>query len=281
MDVLELDLHVHAGSELWGTPQSDFVRALQARGVTLAGLLDHAEFYVDDKPSWIADSTEARRAKGGKFYSGDIEGLKSFYDDIESLKRSSDLNIVAGMELGDIEGTPEAFFEFPQYLSHCFGVSSEESGESFGQKAAGRIRRFGEKVRHAGKPGIINHPFRSRIGHYKELVEAGQAPSPEAFITADDIARMVDALAEYGLFLEVNLGTFAGMEECEPAVGLGVHAMQLVVEANAHLSIGSDSHQPPPPTFSPAVTRLIRESGLREWHFGRIVDELRGPRPGE
>jgi len=269
-DVLRVDLHVHVGNERWHHPLAAFVVALRARGVTVAGLVDHAEFYVEPKSDWVRSHYAALTAAGVEPYPGTLDGLRTFYHDIEALRPFAGLAVLKGLEVADIEAVPEAFFEFPDYLAHCFGNVADEDGPTFGHRAAARVRRFGGRVRPTGKPGIVNHPFRARSWVYRDLVEAGRAPPPHEFITADDVARLAGAAAEEDLILEVNYGAFAGYEASHPVVDLYVHAVGRLVACGADLCLGSDSHRPPADSFPPSVLRVLRESGLGAAQVARV-----------
>jgi len=278
VSLLALDLHVHAGIERWGRPLAAFLDALRSRGVRLAGLLDHSEFYVEQKPDWILGVLAEQKKAGVTAYPGDLAGLRAFYADLDSIAGSAEPRFLKGLEVKGIRLTPDAFFEFPDYLANCVDALEREQGTTFAERLASRIRRFGEKIRHTGKPGIIHHPFRPLVAPYKELVASGAAPPPEAFLPAADLARIIDAAGEYGLFIEVNLSTLAAAEESERLLGLFVYLVRSLVEAKVDLSFGSDSHEPPQPTIAPGALRVLRESGLGPERLDRVVRVL-GARP--
>jgi len=271
---LAIDLHVHVGVERLTTPIADFVTALEARRVALAGFVDHAEYYFGKQSDWARRVRKNLETRGERFYAADPAGLRLLYADIDAVARRTDMRIVKGLELGAISEVPDSVLELPDFLANCFGNVEIENGTTFGERATSRIRRFGQRIRHTGKPGIINHPFRDRIHDYHGLVSAAMAPSPESFITADDIARVTDACREFSLFIEINLGTIGTMTVSDPCLDLAAYVIGSLAESGADLSIGSDSHQPPAPTFPDAVVRVVRESGLSSEHVDRAVDRF-------
>ncbi len=276
MDIREFDIHVHVGDERGPSPQSAFVAALVARGVKYVGMCDHVEIYVPNKGEWAVNHHKHLIEKGWQWYPGDMAGLKALYADIDALAAAGNgLTIRKGLEIGNIDNTPDEFLEPPDYLSHCFGRVDNEEGDTWAERAAARIRRFGRKVGPTGKPGIINHPFRYRLGDFQERLRAGESPPPHDFIDADGIRRLADAAGECGLYLEVNTRTIRGARNEPPALDLLAWCVARLVESGADLSFGSDFHKPPEGEPSPEVERVLRDSGLGVEHIGRLIRELR------
>lgn len=276
MNVLSIDLHVHAGDERWGKPLSDFTRALAARGVVLAGLLDHVEFYLPGTGGFMKEYLQQQKAKGTTAYPEDLDGLRALYRDLDALARPEGLRILKGLEVKDADATPAEYLALPDYLCFCFGEVHDPPGEPFGKRAAAMIRKVGKAFAPSGKPGIVNHAFRNRAWAYRDLLAKGGAPPPEAFITADDIARMVEAAKEGALAIEVNLsdlGSYAKPEQ-RPMLDLLLHATTQLVRCGADLSIGSDSHSPPAPALSPAVIEVIEKAGVNENHLRHILGRI-------
>jgi len=274
-DIREFDLHVHVGDERGPNPLSAFVEGLAARGVRYVGLCDHVEIYVPNKGPWAVDHHRHLVEKGWQWYTGDLGGLKALYADIDAIGADDNgLSTRKGLEIGNIDNTPDGFLELPDFLSHCFGRLKEELGETWADRAASRIRRFGRKVAGTGKPGVINHPFRYRLGEYRRQIEAGAPPRPDEILNAETIHRMADAAREFGLFLEVNMRTIRGAAREPRALDLLARCVKWLVESGAPLSFGSDFHKPPEAEFDPAVERVLRESDLGFEHINALVRRL-------
>jgi histidinol phosphatase-like PHP family hydrolase len=276
MNVLNIDLHVHCGNERWGLPMSAFVEGLRSRGVVLAGLLDHAEFYLPaDNNEWIRNLYVQMREKNLPHYEANLSGLRALYRDIDAQPRPAGLRILKGLEFNNTVATPDEFLLEPQYVCFCFGDVAGEPGATFGERAAARIRQVGEKVRRSGKSGIINHPFRNRSWMYRDALAAGAPARLEDWVSRDDVARMVEAAKEWGLALEINQSdlVYHDKPELRPILELFIHAARLMVECGADLSIGSDSHSPPV-AFSPAVLETIATAGVTDQHLSHILGRL-------
>jgi histidinol phosphatase-like PHP family hydrolase len=273
MNVLQLDLHLHAGNERWGLPVSAFVEGAAARGVRLLGLLDHVEFYLPEKSDWIAGLYAQMDARKLEHYAADLSGLRRMYGEFDALARPAGMRIVRGLEFNNVPATPDEALAMPDYACFCFGDVSAEAGETFGQRAAARIRQVGAKVRPLGKPCIINHPFRNRLWLRRDALAAGSVLPADQYISRDDVRRMADAAGECGIALEVNLSDLTAYEQLaqRPVLELAISAYAELVAVGADLSIGSDSHAPPKPDFSPAVIETVQRAGITSRHIERIV----------
>ncbi len=274
MNVLSVDLHVHTGNERWGKPILAFTQALYARGVRLCGLLDHVELHLMTV-DWANSLHEQLQAQNIPHYDPGMEGLRAMYRDIDAADRPAGLRILKGLEFKEIDATPEECLRLPDYVCFCFGEVGELEGDTFGHRAAQRIRQVGRKVRPTGKACIINHPFRNRLWAFRDLLAKG-APPAEQFISADDVKRMVEAAAEFDLALEVNQNDIAGCQDPaqRPALDLCIHAVSLLVQSGADLSLGSDSHAPPAAEYPPAVLEVVEKSGLSEANLRGILGKV-------
>jgi len=72
----------------------------------------------------------------------------------------------------------------------------------------------------------------------------------------------------------VNIKIWEGFDEHHPVTELCLHGTRLLVEQGADLSLGSDAHKPMPPEFTPSVLRVVRESGLAEPCFARVLRDI-------
>jgi len=275
MDVLNVDLHVHVGCEHKAATQQEFVDGLIRRGVRRVGMMDHVELYLPVLGEWSVNFRKAMREKGWEWYPGNLDGLKALYADIDALPREP-LRIVRGLEMGSgFADVPEEYMAPPVYLTHCFGHVDKETGSTWGQRAASRIRRFAGKIAPTGKPGVINHVLRYRLGPWRDRLREGENVPADECVSEDDCRRIADAIGETGLFLEVNMRTIRGHAEDPPAVlDLMAACIGRWVDWGVPMSFGSDFHQPPPEEFSPAVLKVVRESGLTIEHVRPLLERL-------
>ena len=275
MNILKYDFHVHAGNEARGRKPGEFLSALEARGVVFAGLCDHAEFYFERQSQWHVDYRAAAAARGETLYPPSLDGLKAWCADLKAARRKAAMPFVVGLELCRYAETPDSFLEVPEFLSMCFSIRDDPTREDFGAVAAERIRQFAAKIKPAGKPGIVNHPFRDRYGAYRDMVAAGQTPPPvEKFISRDDVARIAGAAGENGLFVEVNIGALSYYSKFETVVDLCVRAEGLLAESGVGLSVGSDCHQPPA-ALAPEMVKVVQQAGLTAKRFEPVARKLR------
>jgi len=268
--VFEVDCHVHAGAERRGVALQQFEAALRERGIRCAGLVDHAEFYIADKPRPFV---EALRGAGCP-YAENADGFVAFCGDVRALRASSDLRLACGLESEFIDRTPQDLLGPPDFVAHCFKVRGD--GKDFGVEAAERIRRFAAWVRPSGKPAVVHHPFRCRVLAYRELLARGEAPAPERFITPDDVRRIADAVGEAGLFIEVNLSTVHSIGDSPEALALYVHAVRLLIAEGPRLTLGSDAHGTAGLALTAGMRRAVSETGLTPAHLQAACDRLFG-----
>ena len=272
------DLHVHAGLERAGRSLADFERALAARGVLRAGLVDHAECYYPSAfyPGFTAYVEELQRVAPWP-YPRTTDGLRRFFREARAGHPDRTLTIACGLEIGDCARVPDAFLALPDYFLNCSSMLRLEPGLTFAVRLAARMRRFSARVRDAGKPAIVAHPFRELYRERAARTAEGDASSPAQFLPPSEIRRIVDAAGEGGLFLEVNEGCLGDAPEDGPVADLAVHAVGRLAEAGARLSFGSDSHEPPGPVLAPALTRVLRECDLKAAHFAAVGRAIFGP----
>lgn len=277
MDALQFDFHVHAGSELWGTPREDFIAALEALDIQLAGLLDHAEFYYETPPTWIANSVKRQKESGISVKEQSESGLRDFCQELQAFRAAGAHDFLIGLEFANVGLLPESFLEHPEYVSNCFGIPADGGAER-GRLAAEGIRRFGDKIRASGKPGIVNHAFRSLVRRAWDAAKAGEPVANESVIAPDDIRRVCDATMEAGVFLEFNTGTIRMFEDSQEALDFMVYLFSLVEELGPNMSVGSDSHQPTPP-LSHGIRYVLEQAPLSDARFAVLVERLKGLAP--
>ncbi len=274
MNVLQIDFHVHAGSEMWSTPREAFFTALDALGIRMSGLLDHAEFYFESKPDWVANSIRTQKERGIDVGDRSEAGLRAFCQELRAVRATGAHDFFIGLEFADADRLPESFLAHPEYVSNCFGISTAD-GVARGRRAAEDIRRLGRKIRSSGKPGILNHAFRPLVLKAREAAMAGTPVAHELLICADDVHRVCDAVMEEGLFLEFNTGTIRLVEDCRGALDFFIYVLRLVEERGPNMSVGSDSHQPTPP-LTDGIRYVVENAALGDARFVALTERMLG-----
>lgn len=272
-DIFCYDFHVHVGNERDGLPPSAFLQALQRKDVCAAGMLDHVEFFIQDDNEWMTAFRAHAARNGLKLYDDSIDGLKALYRDLDKLRQGQEMLIALGLELREPGRVPEAFLELPEYFCNCFHLPPLSTRDTPGMRAAELIELFARKIAPARRPGIINHPFRDRLLEFSTLATSGSTPTSEEFLPRDEVARLVDAAGEHGLFVEINLTDLCYHAPC--CYEFCLYATRLLVKLKAKLSIGSDSHRPPPLTVPNEVQRMLEDAGVEVAHFQPVVDAMR------
>jgi len=273
--ILAYDLHLHAGNERFGRTLEEYTAAVAARGVTLCGLLDHVELHLPEN-AWGRDFHHQCAHHQRPCYPFGMEGLKAMYAEFAGAPRPPGMKFLHGLEFNDPgPATPEEALALPDYVCFCFGDVTQLPGATFGARAAQRIHQIGRKVRPTGKPGIINHPFRNRLFGFKEQLQQGVTPDIDSFISRNDVARMIDAAADYALALEVNQNDILIAHELGdgPMVDLFARAVGLLVELGARMSFGSDMHHPQP-EYPACVPAFVQRVGLTAENIAPLVNQL-------
>lgn len=276
-DAITLDFHVHAGMERRGLPLSAFVESLAARGVRVAGFVDHAEcYYASTFYDGFQQYFDSLERDGFTSYPRQPDALPVFFADVQSAAAQAPIKILRGLEIAGVDDVPDPFLDLPDYFLNCSTNLHREAGDTYGARAAARIRRFGRRIAPTRKPGIIAHPFRELYAARTKSADGGRS-APKEWLTPDDARRMAHAAAEYGLFLEVNEGCLRNVPPGSPVADLAVHAVGLLLAQGAALSVGSDSHSPPTPAYAPAFLRVVTACGLTDATFAAARRALVGP----
>ncbi len=280
--VFAMDLHVHAGLERGERSLADFVSALHTRGVKYAGLLDHVELHMR-LGNWgreHGDELRNRQLKAGTRWEAGTSGVVALYESFRAMHYPEGMLCRAGIEFNRnslIAIPPPVEALMPaDYISFCFGNLEDCPGETYGERAAHRIRQVGRLIAVTGKPGIVNHPFRNMLREYRLLLDSGApVPPPEEFVTRDDVLRMIEAAEGCGLALEANQSDMNYDEHAHARQTrlLCVHALRIVVESGVPMSIGSDCHCPPG-ILSSSVKSIVEDIGLEYRHVEPLLKRI-------
>ena len=205
-----------------------------------------------------------------------VEGFRAFCQELQAVRSTVTHDFLIGLEFADVGRLPESFLEYPEYVSNCFSISSDD-GVAHGSMAVEGIHRFGQKIRASGKPGVVNHAFRSLACKARDAALAGEALANESLICRDDIHRVCDATMEAGVFLELNTGTIRMIEDSQEALDFFVYVLRLIEEFGPDMSVGSDSHQPTPP-LTDGIRYVLAEKAISDTRFEVLIERMSGLR---
>jgi len=289
-----VDCHLHAGLERRETLDVVF-RRLREDGRRIVGLVDHAELYVEDPPQWAAaalDEAAGRLDVAGlsEQYSRRLEGPAAFYRaSRESAARFGEGLVVAvGLEVsGDwLDRIPQEWLDGADFLGIC--TSQPRPGRPWGEHMAELVRRAAARRTRSRMGLVLHHPFRWRI------LELGRDPAariPEAAgFTEADARAAADALSEAGAVAELNFASYWQFAKDARLLAAAKEAFDLLREAGARFSIGSDAHAitslPAPYRPSEAMTAFgiaARDVRLPEALQAALEGSggLRGPEEGD
>ncbi|MBS3821697.1 MAG: hypothetical protein KGY81_08045 [Phycisphaerae bacterium] len=250
LDIHNIDLHYHAGSERSGESSLwDYLEHARMTGRTILGVTDHMERYTSER----CQNPYGRPAP---------EGWKLFREDVQRLAPGFPaMHLLLGPEVSferadelltaEVAAVVDYFIIEPPRIYDCTDV---ETNTDSWVSAVGRIAEIG---RHLGKPVHMAHPFRESSNN--RLVESPieswitEMPlRPDCDFSDEEVNHffMMDVhalgreLAKHGVPTEISGDTVAriariSLPACRQILWAGYRVLQ---EEGVDLVPGSDHH---------------------------------------
>jgi len=271
-----VDCHLHAGLERRETLDEVF-EYLISDGRETVGLVDHAELYVKEPPSWAAlglteAATRAERAGIVDLYRKRLKGPGVFYREAREAggRSGGGMRVGVGLEIsGDyLERIDPGWLGGADFLGIC--TSQPRDGVAWGAHLADLVERADALRGGRGIGLVLHHPLRWRL---LDLAREGRDSFPFAGgLTEADARVTADALEDAGAVAEVNFASYWHLAKDERMLRAAREAFALLRDAGARFSLGSDFH---------AVTGLpasYAPSDALEG-FGLTVEDVELPHP--
>ena len=270
----EMDMHLHAGLERPVSLQ-EWVDLAVADGRKVLVVLDHRELYdrtPEEFDAWIAENKFTRWYPTGK------EGQKSLMNDLESLKKRTDVIAFRGWEIWEGE-LDEGLDREAMRMAEVIGWHVSPNGNPCGKMLIKRIRQIIEVQKEFPVPMIVFHPFSMRIERVQRM--AKQQGKDLAALTVQDYRffqpgeqeEVIGLLRGKSIYIEIS----RGQEGCwkDPVIREALTAdIKPLAEAGVQFTVSTDAHgvREMKTHFDPAT--YCAEIGVTPQNTNTIVREL-------
>jgi hypothetical protein len=276
LDPDRIDCHIHAGLERHESLEFAF-GVLKHDGREIVGLLDHAELYMKTPPTWadLALIESAQRLDEGSLvdlFRKRLRGPEVFYRQARDAiaRYGVGMKCAVALEISgaSLEKIDPGWLDGADYLGIC---TTQPSGKrSWGEHMA-KLIAAADALRGGRDIGIVlHHPFRWRM---LELAASSLVDPPRAAgFTPDDARVTAQALADAGAVAEVNYASYYHLRRFPQLITAAREAFEVLKEAGATFSLGSDAHWLSSPNFEYEPKTALKE-------FGVEVEDLQLPGP--
>jgi hypothetical protein len=270
----EMDMHLHAGLERPVSLQ-EWVDLAVADGRKVLVVLDHRELYdrtPEEFDAWIAENKFTRWYPTGK------EGQKSLMNDLEGLKKRTDVVAFRGWEIWEGE-LDEGLDQEAMRMAEVIGWHISPNGNPCGKMLIKRIRQIIEVQKEVPVPMIVFHPFSMRIERVQRM--AKQQGKDLAALTVQDYRffqpgeqeEVSGLLRGKSIYIEIS----RGQEGCwkDPVIREALIAdIKPLAEAGVQFTVSTDAHgvREMKTHFDPAT--YCTEIGVTPQNTNTIVREL-------
>ena len=238
----EMDMHLHAGLERPVSLQ-EWVDLAVADGRKVLVVLDHRELYdrtPEEFDAWIAEN------KFTKWYPTGKEGQRGLMNDLESLKKRTDVIAFRGWEIWEGE-LDEGLDREAMRMAEVIGWHISSNGNPCGKMLIKRIRQIIEVQKEFPIPMIVFHPFSMRIERVQRM--AKQQGKDLAALTVQDYRffqpgeqeEVSGLLRGKSIYIEIS----RGQEGCwkDPVIREALIAdIKPLAEAGVQFTVSTDAH---------------------------------------
>jgi len=274
LDPDRIDCHIHAGLERRESLEFAF-GILKHDHREIVGLLDHAELYMESPPTWadIALIESAQRLDEPSLvdlFRKRLRGPGVFYrqvrDAISAYGAGMKCAVALEINGANLDGLDPGWLDGADYLGIC---TTQPSGETPWGEHMAKLIASADKLRGARDMTIVlHHPFRWRL---LELAASSLVDPPlAAGFTPEDARVTARALSDAGAVAEVNYASYYHLKRFPSLVVAARDAFQVLKNAGAKFSLGSDAHWLSSTNFEYEPRTALSE-------FGVDVEDLRLP----